>query len=298
MSISQGRLSTSQFLWAAFPPQWLANRHVSLSEGLGFGRQHSKTYKGPNLQKSRVHESVLVGYFCQAVGWVGRDLDVQRHPHDTPQQRMLRAINLSHNPLDPAIGDMIVQLDNSGELPKEFYIFEFKVNWKKGLSDEHSKFRVKNKGQNLTQQATAKILGQFPEAQRAHFYGALVGTKGKHKTLGVVPYWDALLEQHSTKVPSALEMLLKIAVDSSSGGMTLERLTEYVEMINNSAAEGSMASTGSARFAVAYDDYQLYSFNLDTLMEYQMEKNRVLENLRRLEGENEREIDPGHSLGM
>ena len=58
-----------------------------------------------------------------------------------------------------------------------------------------------------------------------------------------------------------------------------------------------MASTGSARFAVAYDDYQLYSFNLDSLIEYQLEKQRELERQRQLKAEKNRSRDNGPSLG-
>ena len=232
------------------------------------------------MQTLKVHESILVGYFCQAIGWIARDLDVRKHPKDTTEQRMMRALNLSHNPLDPAIGDLILQLDNSGELPKEFYIFEFKVDWKKGIVDERTKFRVKNRDRDLTEETVEKISAHFPEVRGAHFYGALVPTAGKQKTLCVAPYWDALLGRHPHKVPSAMSLLLTIASNSSSRGMTLERLSKYMQLLNSSAASGTLASTGSVRFAVAYDDYQLYSFSLNSILEYQLLKEQRLEQLR------------------
>jgi hypothetical protein len=253
--------------------------------------------KGQKLQKIKVHESVLVGYFCQAVGWVARDLDVQRYPSDTPQQRMLRAINLSHNPLDPAIGDMILQIDNSVGLPKEFYVFEFKVDWKKGIGDEHEKFRVKNKGVELTPESVDYIFRRFPEAKHAHLFGALLPTSAGKNALCAHSYWDSLLGNHGHQVPGILSALHAIATGASGKGMSLERLVKYVSAINSEAAEGSKASTGSARFAVAYDDYQLYSFNLDNLIEYQLEKQRTLERHRQLEVEKKLSREDGPSLG-
>lgn len=257
----------------------------------------ARLLKGPTLKKSKVHESVLVGYFCQAVGWVGRDLDMQRYPSDSPQQRMLRAINLSHNPLDPAIGDMILQIDNSGELPKEFYVFEFKVDWKKGISDEHAKFRVKNQGLALTRESVDHIFRRFPEAKHAHLFGALLPTSAGKNALCAHSYWDALLGSHERQIAGVLSTLLTIATGTTGKGMSLERLVQYVAAINSGADEGTMASTGSARFAVAYDDYQLYSFNLDSLIEYQLEKQRELERQRQLKADKNRSRDSGPSLG-
>jgi hypothetical protein len=56
--------------------------------------------------------------------------------------------------------------------------------------------------------------------------------------------------------------------------MSLNRLLAYVKFLNEHAEEGSMASSGSVRFAVAYKDYQLHSFSLDSILEYQLEKRR------------------------
>jgi hypothetical protein len=81
-------------------------------------------------ERKTVHESVLVGYFCQACGWIQRDIEARR-PEKTgePADRLLRAVNLSHNPLDPAVGDLILQLDDNGTLPEKFFIFELKATW-------------------------------------------------------------------------------------------------------------------------------------------------------------------------
>jgi len=249
------------------------------------------------MRKNKVYESVLVGYFCQAVGWVARDLDSLRHPSDTHEGRMMRAINLSHNPLDPAIGDMILQMDNEDSLPKEFYIFEFKVDWKKGINDELAKFRSKHKGADLTADSAAQILKEFPEAEASHFYGALLPNEGGRNVLCAHPYWKTLLRDHSRQIPTILSTLLSIAAGTVKKGLTLERLVEYVACINSEADDGSMASTGSARFAVALDESQMYTFNLDSLIEYQLEQQRILEQRRELEAEKRRAKARGPSLG-
>lgn len=249
------------------------------------------------MQKKKIHESVLVGYFCQAVGWVARDLDSLHNPSDTQDLRMMRAINLSHNPLDPAIGDMILQLDDEERLPKEFYIFEFKVDWKKGINDELAKFRSKHQGAALTVEAAGQVLKEFPEVDASHFYGALLPIDGGRNVLCAHPYWKTLLGHHSRQIPTILSTLLSIAVGTAKKGLTLERLVEYVARINSDADEGSMASTGSARFAVAFDEYQMYTFNLDSLLEYQLEKQHVLEQRREMEAEKRRARERGPSLG-
>ena len=247
---------------------------------------------------AKVHESVLVGYFCQAVGWIVRDLDEvkncngERDPTTTRDQRILRAINLSHNPLDPAIGDVILQLDDADGFPKEFYVFEFKVNWNKGVQEEHEKFKKKNNNQPLTPEFIELLTHKFPEAKRAHLFGALAKTSNNRTTLAVRPYWDAMLEKQ-VQLQSALSKLTEIAYNKAGKGMSLDRLLTYMQILNKDAKEGSMASSGSVRFAVAYQDYQLYSFNLDSVLEHQLEKRRQ----RDLEREREREHGRGSSLG-
>ena len=228
------------------------------------------------MEKVKVHESVLVGYFCQAVGWIVRDLESKHYPLATPEQRFLRAINLSHNPLDPAIGDMILQLDDENAIPKEFYIFEFKVDWEQGIHDEHEKFSKKNRGEELSSEFVSDLTWEFPEAVHAHFYGALAETQGKPSALCVCPYWDAMLWSQKS-MSNVLYKLADISEGTASEGLSLERLAEYMEFLNDQANSGSMAAKGSIRFAVAYQDYQLYTFNLDSILQYQLDKQRRLD---------------------
>jgi hypothetical protein len=222
---------------------------------------------------TKVHESVLVGYFCQAVGWVARDLDEKREPTSKPEQRLLRAINLSHNPLDPAIGDMILQLDDEETSLKEFYVFEFKVRWDKGVRDEHEKFKLKNNNEAISTGFVELLMQKFPETRSSHLFGALVQSQNGRTTLAVHPYWDAMVNKPK-QVQSVLSKLAEIANNRAGKGMSLNRLLAYVKFLNEHAEEGSMASSGSVRFAVAYKDYQLHSFSLDSILEYQLEKRR------------------------
>jgi hypothetical protein len=227
------------------------------------------------MEKFEVHESVLVGYFCQAVGWISRDVasdDLSKAPL---AERYMRAINLSHNPLDPAIGDIILQLDNADALPEDFYVFEFKVNWKKGIRDEYEKFAEKHGATALTPNFVSRLTQEFPEAAHAHLYGALAKTNSDKHELCACPYWEAMLTPRK-KVPSVLLTLAQIVHGTANKGFSLERLTLYMERLNSEAKTGSKAATGSARFAVAYRDYQLYTFNLDSICEYQLDKQRHL----------------------
>ncbi|WP_323143589.1 hypothetical protein [Massilia phyllosphaerae] len=222
-----------------------------------------------------VHESVLVGYFCQAVGWISRDLADEELSKVPLAERYMRAINLSHNPLDPAIGDMILQLDNANNLPEDFYIFEFKVEWQKGVRGEHQKFAEKHGGMALTSDFVFSLTQEFPEAAHAHLYGALAKTASAKHELCSCPYWEAMLTLPE-KVPSVMSALANIAHGTANKGFSLERLALYMERLNSQAKSGSMAATGSARFAVAYHDYQLYTFNLESICEYELEKQRHL----------------------
>lgn len=220
---------------------------------------------------AKIHESVLVGYFCQAVGWIARDLDEKREPAARPEQRLLRAINLSHNPLDPAIGDMILQLDDESGFPQNFFIFEFKVRWNKGIREEHEKFKRKNGSSTISPAFVDGITRDFPEAKSSHLFGALVQSQNARTTLVAHPYWDAMISK-PTQVQSVLSKLAEIVYNPKKKGMPLERMLAYIEALNQHAEEGSMASSGSLRFAVAYQDYQLHSFNLDSILEYELAK--------------------------
>lgn len=243
------------------------------------------------MKNVNVHESVLVGYFCQAVGWISRDLADKDQSTLPLSERYMRAINLSHNPLDPAIGDMILQFDDAQKLPKEFYIFEFKVNWDKGVRDEHTKFAEKHGGKALTPEFVSEVIQKFPEAKHAHLYGALAENGENRHALCAVPYWEAMLSA-SKAVLSVFLTLANIVHNQAAQGFSLERLASYMEHLNSEAKAGSMAANGSARFAVAYADYQLYSFNLDSIVEYQLDKQR------RLEHPSDYEADPDNDRGF
>jgi len=219
-----------------------------------------------------VHESVLVGYFCQAVGWLARDVFDESWNQDEAgeKQRLLKAVNLSHNPFDPAIGDLILHLDATKQLPDEFFIYELKVSWD-GVADELEKFVRKNDGKEVSQAVVDKLVAEFPRARTAHLFGALKegkDTSGRPKhILTVAPYWQSLLEREP-ELKGIIKHLSRVVRGELLGhGMGFDELARYIIRINAAAAKGSRARTGSLRFAVAYKEQELYAFTEQTVLE-------------------------------
>lgn len=223
------------------------------------------------------YESVLVGYFCQAVGWIMRDSLDRNLLATSPEERFAKAINLSHNPLDPAVGDLILHMDETETLPSQFFIFELKRRWSDGLKDERRKFRKKNNNETtLDGEFVATLLKEFPKARTAHLFGALrkypSEAARKSQQLFTASYWNSL-----TNVPTERLLLLKQLHDIVSGacngkGFTFGELAAYIEELNKNALPGSMAGSGSARFAVAYKDQQLYAFDVESVLELRRER--------------------------
>jgi len=235
-----------------------------------------------------VHESVLVGYFCQAVGWISCDL---WKSSGQKTDRLLSAINLSHNPLDPAIGDMVLRLDDLGASNSEFYIFEFKVSWKEGISSEYKKLQSRQKEQQLDLEFFGRLRKNFPSAETAHLYGALGHNDGQ-TALAAAPYWKTLLEEKTWRVP-ILQVLDAIAKPKATiRGMPLSELTAYITALNEKVEEGSAAAKGAARFAVAYKDYALHTFTLDAVYEYQLIKEAELRKQQQPQPDQEPEETP------
>ena len=127
-----------------------------------------------------LHESVIVGYFCQAVGWIGGARS-SAPPNSDLRERAIDAINLSHNPFDPAVGDLLLQLEKTDVFPQSFFIFEMKVDWNEGIKQERLKFREKRRQKNEHGEESslppfdiekARELASFPKSETAHLYGA------------------------------------------------------------------------------------------------------------------------------
>ena len=122
-------------------------------------------------KRKTVHESVLVGYCCQACGWIQRDIQARRpEKAGEPADRLLQAVNLSHNPLDPAVGDLILHLDDSGTLPERFFILELKATWADRTA-ERTKL-AKKLGANLktAKRHLTQRLTDFPRSQDSHLF--------------------------------------------------------------------------------------------------------------------------------
>jgi hypothetical protein len=229
-------------------------------------------------ERKTVHESVLVGYFCQACGWIQRDVEVRRpRPTDESEDRLLRAVNLSHNPLDPAVGDLILQLDERGTLPQKFFIFELKANWADRV-EERRKLLKRVRGEvEAVKRHLAQLFTEFPGARDSHLFGGLAeGTHG-FTVLSVGLYWDAVLTEEVRSKTSAFHWLNAIVESTGKGGMEFDELAAYIRRLNSLADVGGAAQVGADRFVVAYQDYQLYLFQEDAVRELELARVQKLE---------------------
>lgn len=245
-----------------------------------------------------MHESVLVGYFCQAVGWISRDL-MPTGDTTSLDARLMQAINLSHNPLDPVIGDMILQLDDLKNSSSEFFIFEFKREWNTGVKNEKQKL-TSRRGKDVTIAFITSLLTAHPTARSAHIFGALVERQGFPTTLETAPYWYTLYSKSPPKSIPILRQLVQV-VQPTKGtvGMKMDELTAYISALNAYAEEGAATANGTARFVVAYRDYRLHTFHLNAIHEYQLHKQRELRMLTEKEQtlkEDSKEVNDGPDL--
>ena len=222
-------------------------------------------------ERKTIHESVLVGYFCQACGWIQRDVEARRpKTAGESEDRLLRAVNLSHNPLDPAVGDLILQLDDKGMLPQKFFIFELKANWA-DIAEERRKV-VKKLGANVeaANRHLARLFTEFPRARDSHLFGGLgpASDGARRFTVLVVGlYWDAVLSKEIRSRNTAFHWLNAVVESKTTGGMEFNELAAYIERLNSLAAIGGAAQAGASRFVVAYQDYQLYLLQEDAVRE-------------------------------
>lgn len=231
-------------------------------------------------ERNNVHESVLVGYFCQACGWIQRDVEARRpRTAGESEDRLLRAVNLSHNPLDPAVGDLILQLDERGALPQKFFIFELKVNWADRVKEQRKLLKKFGGEVEAAKRHLAQLFTEFPGARDSHLFGGLAEGTHRFSVLHVGLYWDAVLTKEAHSRSSAFHWLNAIVESNAKGGMEFDELAMYIEGLNSLAEVGGAAQAGAGRFVVAYQDYQLYLFQEDVVRELVLERTRKQERL-------------------
>lgn len=251
-------------------------------------------------ERKTVHESVLVGYFCQACGWIQRDIEARRpEKAGEPADRLLRAVNLSHNPLDTAVGDLILQLDDSGTLPEKFFIFELKANWTDRTVERNKLVKKLGADRETAKRHVTQLLTDFPRAQDSHLFGGLSAvTYGSRRfsVLLVGLYWEAISPGDVRSRSSVFHWLNAIVESKAKGGMTFDELAAYIERLNSLAEVGGAAQTGASRFVVAYQDYQLYLFQEDAVRELVLERTRKQQRLREQEQAQQRS-DSGRDYG-
>jgi hypothetical protein len=250
-------------------------------------------------ERKTVHESVLVGYFCQACGWIQRDIEARR-PEKTgePPDRLLRAVNLSHNPLDPAVGDLILQLDDNGTLPEKFFIFELKATWADRAAERNKMVRKLGADPATAKRHLTQLLTDFPRAQDSHLFGGLTTVAEGSRRFSVLLvglYWDAISPGDVRSKSSVFHWLNAIVESKAKGGMAFDELAAYIERLNSLAEVGGAAQAGASRFVVAYQDYQLYLLQEDAVRELVLARARKQERL--LDQKRARQPDSSRDYG-
>lgn len=223
---------------------------------------------------SPIHESVIVGYFCQAVGYMLHMAQMTEGLDEGTKKRLATAINLSHNPFDPAVGDIIVNLKKTKEFPSEYFIFEIKVDWDKGIKEEHAKLEKKwNLSKATLSEIYAKAIAlttEHKKAEYAHFFGALLKNDSGETLLQTSKYWVALTSKEGERVNSApvCNMLFAMFRGVLSGkGFTDKELVEYIRALNENAEQGTKASEGSKRLVFAVRNYEMYLLQEDQALD-------------------------------
>jgi hypothetical protein len=119
-----------------------------------------------SLRLKNVYESVAVSALCFAAGFVSACLAFAESDGDFPSDRKenLRAINFSHSPLDPAIGDMILE-SGADEWPC-FHLLELKATLEDIVSE-----REKLDQKQLDPEKIDALLYEFPKSHTAHVIG-------------------------------------------------------------------------------------------------------------------------------
>jgi hypothetical protein len=216
---------------------------------------------------SAIHESVIVGYFCQAVGYLIRKAETADNIDTVTRGRIADAINLSHNPFDPAVGDIVFRLIETKDFPKEYFIFEIKLEWLKGIKAEHAKFekkwRITDELLSAIKSVGNALQSIHTKAQKAHLYGALVNIDPTHagNTLLVYPYWETIFESPKStqdRVPVMQMLNNMFNGDMSNSGFTGKELDEYVKALNKVSGGTSKAHKGSLRLVYAVKNYEMY----------------------------------------
>jgi len=249
-------------------------------------------------ERKTVHESVLVGYFCQACGWIQRDIESRRTDGaGESTDRLLRAVNLSHNPLDPAVGDLILQFDTADVLPEKFFIFELKTTWE-GRHEERKKLFGKFSNAEQAKHHVIALLREFPSAWTSHLFGGLAPTAVGERRVTVLHvgcYWEAVGPKRDVVSRSSVfHWLDAIVQGKAAGGMEFDDLAAYIDRLNSQAEAGSAAQSGAGGLVVAYRDYQLYLFQEDAVRELSLR--RAMR--RETESQAQREQSCDRGLGL
>lgn len=211
-----------------------------------------------------VHESVAIGAFCYAAGAVFVDLRHLAHQEGQARKPITNVFNFSHNPLDPAVGDLIFEDASDGQM---YYILEFKKDLH-GIREECKK-RHEQGRQIYTDEELRK---EYPAVRTAHLLAWLVpaeleiaGDTRKVSQLVIAPYWKSLacvqldLWEGCDKL-SAHRWLRKVSDPMHADkpkGFSLDELARYIQHINQKAT--GKAASGASSFVMTFKDYRFFA---------------------------------------
>lgn len=224
----------------------------------------------PKPAWSDVHESVLVGQFCYSVGWLNCISVHQAHEDKAGRIDWIDAVNLSHGPLDPAVGDLISSFSSTSDFPKRFHIFELKVDWAGGIEKEKEKFSTRTMALSkapLFNESYVKALREaHPKSDKAHWYGALPPSGApKFRGLGISAYWPTVTNEAVVPIPLLKAILAMRSAEDAYQGFLIDELEAYVNALNVSAGGGTKAADGSKMLVGALKGYDMVLFKPEDL---------------------------------
>lgn len=193
------------------------------------------------------YESVAVGALCFAAGYISAlaEFENAKRSADGNQQEKrkgLQAINFSHSPIDPAVGDTVIE--SLGDTA-HFFLVEVKRD---RTDDIRELKKLRNK--DISPEGAIALLDSHAQSGEAHFLAWMEPGKqvDNQDVLVFAPYWKTLFPLELSwdgQREFAVDWLDSISRGRS--GFGLLELCEYIDDLNNSAKGG--AASGTERFA-------------------------------------------------
>lgn len=240
-----------------------------------------------------VHESVAVGAFCYAAGAVFVNF-LYRAQEDGGAKPDTKVFNFSHNPLDPAVGDLIFE-DTGGD--QMFYIVEFK----KSERDIHDECQKRSE-QGRSVYAVEELCGDYPTVRTAHLLAwiypdkvEIAGTLRAVSRLIITPYWESLAcvkkgnwkDCERWKADRWLSKVSDPIRADKPKGFSLDELERYILHVNEGAT--GKAGSGALSFVMTFRDYRIFAAEEQRALELLLQRKISLTSERQASDDNRNE---------